>query len=257
MRRHKVSLTVPWVLLAALSPSLNHAADQRRQAVLSLRNLLIFQVKLVPLIPRVEVVSVDNVVFVSCSGFKYLVRPAIICLQKGLKVKISTLHLWLLTMTGLGALELVEIVVEGGLWADLVAVQHGWLVFTVAAVRLFVAFPDARQVLSPLWIWLLRIIVYLNICPANYLTFVVCLKFRILMTMTMVIQLSQRGATVRRTAIKLGEFKSPRWNDDLTICVVAHVWKVELAWHVIRATWLVAAHKDFSLALKRQRSLLL
>ena len=80
--------------------------------------LLVLKVQLVPLVPRVEVVSVDIVISSPSGLFKHLVCLAVISLQKFFEVEVAVLPTTLTMNTRLVIIGLFVVfffVVKGGL----------------------------------------------------------------------------------------------------------------------------------------------
>ena len=69
------------------SSFLTKGAQQRCETVLCSLYLLVLKVQLMPLITRVKVVSVDDMIPGTCCRFKHLICLIVICLQKVLKVE--------------------------------------------------------------------------------------------------------------------------------------------------------------------------
>lgn len=124
--------------------------------------LLVFEIELVPLVLRIEIVCVDNMIAGPRCRFKDLVGLTVVGLEEALEVEVGVLLL-LLSALGRGGATLSgannrsehHLVPDGRLRADIV------VIVAVTAVRLFVSLPDARQ--TPFDVKLLAVICCLEL----------------------------------------------------------------------------------------------
>ena len=130
---------------------------QGAEAKLCSFKLLIFQIQLVPLIVRVEVVSVNDVVASFRCWFEYLVRLAVVSLQKFFEVEVGKLVLWRFLLWVEYFWCEHQFFGHRRLRTHIIVMLAALFTFAMSAVRLLVALPYASQTLRSF------AVIYLNI----------------------------------------------------------------------------------------------